>query len=136
VTRAGLRHVEYLRDSAGQLPPAPRVSVELLAARGGQLVELGFPVVVRGTPTRLDQAAALEPVERWIERTLLHLQDVRGDLLDPLGYRPAVLGTEREGSQDQQVQRALWKLQSLVAHLLPFCFDRKDSTRLVEAQGK
>ncbi len=49
--------------------------------------------------------------------------------------RPAVVGAERKRAEDQEVQRALRKIDTLVSHQLPFSFYRDDSTPPVEAQG-
>ena len=58
-------------------------------------------------------------MEGGIERTLRHLERLTGDLLDPLGDGPAVL-LERQRAEDQQIQRALRKVDALVAIVTPF----------------
>ena len=80
------------------------------AARPRQLVVLGAPVVVGHVPLGLDPAATFEPVKRGIERALLHLQDVAGNLMDAFGDRPAVLRLERNGLENQQIERSLRQL--------------------------
>jgi hypothetical protein len=40
---------------------------------------------------------------RWIERALLDAQHVARNLLDALGYGPAMPGFERQCLQDEQV---------------------------------
>src|SRR5262249_25267715 len=68
---------------------------------------LGLPVVVGDVPLGLDPAAALEAMQRRVQRALLHLERVVGNLLDAFGNRPAVLRLERDGFQDQEIERAL-----------------------------
>jgi hypothetical protein len=55
--------------------------------------------------------------------------------MDSLGNGPAVVGAERERPEDQEVQRALRKFDTLVSPQLPLSFYRDDSTPPVEAQG-
>ena len=55
--------------------------------------------------------------------------------MDSFGNGPAVVGAEGESSEDQEVQRALRKVDTLVSHLLPLGFYRDTSTPPVEAQG-
>src|SRR5262249_33105489 len=47
-----------------------------------------------------------------------------------------MLRTKRQCFQNQQIECALRKFQSLRCHLYPLCFDRKHSPPLVEAQGE
>ena len=54
-----------------------------------------------------------EPVQCGIERALLHLKDIAGELPDPPRDRPAMLRFELEGFQDQQVERALDEVDRL-----------------------
>ena len=48
-------------------------------------------------------------MEGGIERALLDAEHVARDLLDALGYGPAMLRFQRKGLQDEQIQRFLWK---------------------------
>jgi hypothetical protein len=54
----------------------------------------------------LDPALVLEAVQRRIQRSLVHLQHVFGDLLDPVGDRPAVQRLPLQRAEDQQVERS------------------------------
>ena len=69
-------------------------------------------------PTAPQPAALLEPVQRGIERALLHLQDLARHLLQALGDRVAVNRPEGDDLQDQHVERALEQLgfRRLIAH--------------------
>ena len=83
------------------------LDLELLAARLGQGVEPRPPVVLRRAPFSRDPALMLEAVERGIERALRDLQDIAGDLLNPLRDRPAVHRAGGQRPKNEQVQRAL-----------------------------
>ena len=100
-----------------QLVPPAGLDLELFAAFGGQVIELGAPVVLRravveGNPPTLNQA-----MQRRVQRSLLHLQHVVRATLDGLGNRMSVGGSEPQRPQDQEVQRALQQLDA-VAFLL------------------
>jgi hypothetical protein len=51
-------------------------------------------------------------VQGGIERTLVDRQHVAGNLLDPLGHRPAVHGAVQKGPKDQKIERALEKIEA------------------------
>jgi len=48
----------------------------------------------------------LEAIEGGVQGPLLDVQRVPGDLLDAQQHAVTMLGTERNGLQDQQVKRA------------------------------
>ena len=73
---------------------------------GGELVVLRPPAELGDRPLRFNPALVFEPMEGGIERTLVDLQHVLGDLLDPFGDRPAVQRLGLQRPQDQQVERA------------------------------
>jgi hypothetical protein len=58
-------------------------------------------------PCGFDPPAPFEPVKCGIERSLLNPENVAGDLLHPLRDGPAMLWTERECPQNEQIERAL-----------------------------
>src|SRR5206468_3371997 len=58
-------------------------------------------------PARLDPSLLLEPMQRRIQRSLLHLQHLARHLLDTLGYRPPVRGLERQCLENQKIQGSL-----------------------------
>jgi hypothetical protein len=66
---------------------------------------------------------------------LLNAQNVARHLLDALGDAPAVLRSETESPEDQEIQSALGQIDSLWRHPLPFCFYKEDTLSLVEVQG-
>ena len=51
-------------------------------------------------------APMLEAVQRGIERALLDGERAAGDVLDAQQHAVAMLGTERQGLEDQQIERA------------------------------
>jgi hypothetical protein len=71
MARSGL--VEDERDGGGEALPRVGLDGELLPAGAGELVELRLAVVVGRAPVRLDPTAALEAVERRVERALRDL---------------------------------------------------------------
>ena len=91
-------------DSRSQLSSS-RASCFRPAAR--QRVELRLAAGIVMTGLRLQPALLLEAMERRVERALRDLQHLAAHLLDALGDRPAVLGLERDGLENQQIERAL-----------------------------
>ena len=84
------------------------------------------PAVVLGRPpSGLDPTTALKPVKRGVEGPLLHLENITGDLLDAFGNRPAVLWAKSNGPENQEVQRTLRKLDSLLTHSTPCTSTRR-----------
>src|SRR5262245_11422578 len=122
--------VEQQVDGGRQRPPRIGLLLELLPSFSRQLVVLRAAVVVREIPLRLDPTAPLEAVQRRIQRSLIDLQRVFRDLLDPLGDRPSVLRIESYGVVGQEVERPLRQRQTLVRwrrighSALPFGFDK------------
>ena len=78
----------------------------------------------REAPAGFDPAAALQSVPCGIQGTLLNLENFARDLMDSFGNGPAVVGTECECPENQEVERALRKVDTLVSHLLPLSFYR------------
>jgi len=57
-----------------------------------------------------------------IERALLNAENVVGNLLNALGDRPPMLGAEGQRSENEEVQSALRKVNTLGGQRYPFCF--------------
>src|ERR1700733_12188965 len=75
-------------------------------------------------------------MEGGIERALLDAQHVARNLLDALGYGPAMLRFQRKGLQDEQIQRSLWKVDTVrVGHALPFRFYKEHTDLLSKWKG-
>src|SRR5215471_13289725 len=105
-----LRGSENAGDGGGHAQPGCLLVVELAAAQRGQLVELRLPPGFRRRPLRSEPSALLETMEGRIERALLDLQHVAGDLLEPLGDGVAMDRSETHHFQDQQIERALQQI--------------------------
>src|SRR5688572_932022 len=56
-----------------------------------------------------------EPVQCRIERTLIDLQNIFGNLLNPLGYGPPVQRRCLQRAKDQEVERSREKVRNRVA---------------------
>jgi hypothetical protein len=87
---------------------------------GAQLAasDRGHPVVLRLTsgvgdaPLVLQPAAALQPVQRGIERALLHVQGFLGGLTNPAADAVSVHRAPGEGLEDEDVERAYVEVAS------------------------
>jgi len=104
---AGLGAFDNQVDGRRKASPALLFLIELAAAIGGEAIELGLAACVAFGPGGGDPALLLEAMESGIEGALLDLEDFVGELLYALGDGPAVLGLERDGLEDQQVESAL-----------------------------
>src|SRR5207244_438919 len=99
--RSLLAHVQHLRHGEGQLAPGARFGLELFAAATSELVIFSASIVLGGSPTRLDPAAAFEAVESGIQRPLLNCEHVLGNLLDAFRDGPAMLRAEGDGLENE-----------------------------------
>jgi len=80
---------------------------ELFASDGGEFVELGLAAVVGGSPFGVEPAAFFEAMEGWIERALLDLEDLLGDLANAVGDAIAMDRAEGDDLEDEHVEGAL-----------------------------
>src|SRR5262245_61506806 len=126
---------QHLCDDGAELPPGRGPGVQLRASSARQLVVLRAAVVVGGGLPGLDPASPLEAVQRWVERSLAHCQDGARYLVQPLRNRAAVLRLERDGLEDEEVERPLRQVQA-VGHGAPFVLRQESNELLVEAQGE
>ena len=90
--------------------PAPALGVEDLLARGRQPVEAAPAHAGLLDPVALDQAAALEAVERRVQRRDVELQRAVGTAVDQLGDLVAVAVALLEQREDQGFGAALPQL--------------------------
>src|SRR4051812_27468398 len=95
------------RNSRGKPLPLSRLMLEGATTVACERVVLCPPVVFAVAPLRLDPPLLLQLVQRRVERSLSHLQDLIRHLADALRDRPAVHRLERDHFQNQKVQRAL-----------------------------
>src|SRR5215467_1446968 len=102
--------LDHQIDRSRQPAPVFGFLFELRPPRRRQRIKLRLPSRFRLFPLGLDPPALFEAVQGRIERSLLYLQHFAGNLLDPLGDRPAVLRLQGNGLQDQQVQSPLHQI--------------------------
>ena len=88
-----------------------RLGLELPAAGGGELVVLGFAVVLGEPPLGLDPPALLEPVEGDVERPVLDGDGPVARVLDPPGDGVAVARSPGQRLEDEDVERALKQIE-------------------------
>jgi hypothetical protein len=70
------RHPQYPGNSIAKLAPVLGLDFELFPARGSERVEARSSAQFRDTPLGLDPTTVFQSMERGIEGTLVHLQDV------------------------------------------------------------
>src|SRR4029453_2908859 len=85
-----LGRAQYRGDRLGQTLPIGALTFQLPTPGPRETVKFGVAAGFRGLPFGFQPAAGFEAMQRRIERTLLHLQNVLRDLLQPLGDRVAV----------------------------------------------
>src|SRR5437762_7398052 len=116
-----LIRLQHARDRVRKLRSLRAFSCQLLLSRGRQLVKLCSLLVLGDSPFRFDPFLFFQPVQRRIERTRIHLQQLAGAIPDRHADPITMLRPPLQGLQNQQVQRPLQKLDPVL--------DRK-STRL------
>src|SRR5687767_9903874 len=100
------RGTQHDFDRGGEATPALRLVAQRAPARARESIVARAPVVRRFAPLALDQPAVLQPLQRRVERALIHLELAPRDLLDPLADAPAVQGRERQRLQDEKIDGA------------------------------
>ncbi len=81
--------------------------LRLLFAFDREFVEFCAPIVVRGAPSGLEQAAQFHAMEGRIERAFFHLEHLLRCLMDPLHDVVAVLGAAQESFEDKHLEACL-----------------------------
>jgi len=81
--------------------------LEIFFAGAGEGIVFGAAVVFGFAPCGFDPGLLFETVKSGIERALIDLEDVVGDLADALGDGPAVERLEGDGFEDEEVESAL-----------------------------
>src|SRR4051794_41428661 len=104
LSMSGFEHQSY---GFGESAPVGLLLGELFLALGGEAVELCVAAIFGFAPFGPEPAAVFQAVERGIERALLHLEDIAGDLPDAQGDAVAVDRTEGDDLEDKHVERAL-----------------------------
>ena len=86
---------------------------QLFLPGGRQPVVLEFAITVWGWfPLGTNPASLLEPVERWIQRTVLHLEKIVSRFLNMLCDLMTMQRCQKQGLQNQHVERSLEKVDS------------------------
>src|SRR5206468_3148592 len=94
-------------DGIGEPTPVVDFLSEPSLPAGRQRVILRLATIVGLAPFRLDQSLMFEAVQRRIQRPLLDLELVAGNLLDAQQYAVAVKRSEGDRLQDQKVECSL-----------------------------
>src|SRR4029077_19143964 len=99
---------EQARHERGHALPAFCLRQKLFAPAASQRVILGLAIVVGDAPFRRDPTALFEPQKGRIERALVELEKIRGNLLNDHGGLEPVQRTQSfEGLEHYQIERAL-----------------------------
>src|SRR5438105_3456716 len=114
--RHRLRRFEHLEHSLGVASPGRFLLAQLPASRWRQPIESRAAVVLGDTPGRLDASGALEPVQCFVERCVLDLDDAIGALPDPTRDGVAMHLAPKEGPEDEHVERALEQIERFGGH--------------------
>jgi len=89
---------------------------QLFPARLGEDVVLGAPVIRGGAPVGFDEALPLQAAEGGKQRAGVDLENAAADLLDAQADAIAVQWLQRQGLQDEHVERALNQLSRFGRH--------------------
>src|SRR4029453_11031704 len=111
-----LDRTQHARDRAGQPQPPFELGLRGAPSFAGQLVELGFSVVLRRSPFGLDQALLLHAVQSRIERSLFDLQHLVRQLVDTQRDAISMVRAGAEALENQQVERALEQVDLSHSH--------------------
>src|SRR6266699_1663039 len=112
-----LIRLQHARDRVRKLRPFRAFSSQLLLSRGRQLVKLCPLLVLGDSPFRLDPLLFLQPVQRRIQRTGIHLQQLPRPIPDRHANPITVLRSPLQRLQNQQVQSPLQKLNPVLVPL-------------------
>src|SRR5690606_29875895 len=95
------------RFESGRKPaPALQLDAQRAPAARREPVIARTPAVVRRAPLARDQALLLQPLQRRIQRPLVHLQHALRNLLHALADPPPVHRGQGKGLQHEQVERS------------------------------
>src|SRR5919106_2041759 len=119
--RGGAQHAG---NGAGKPVPAFELRGGGCAPFPGEPVELGLAVVLGRAPFRGDQPLLFHSVQRGIERAFFDPEDVFGQLVDASGDAVAMVGPGAEAFEDEEVERALQKVDAADGHACDSALDR------------
>src|SRR5207237_7869800 len=89
----------------GESAPVTFFFLQCCPALLGQGVELGVTAEIRLRPRGFDPTLLLEPMEGWVQGTLLHLQRIVREELDALGDSPAMQWLACDHAHDEESKR-------------------------------
>src|SRR6266480_4853193 len=112
-----LIRLQHARDRVRKLRPFRAFSCQLLLSCRRQLVKLCPLLVLGDSPFRFDPFLFFQPVQRRIERTRIHLQQLAGAIPDRHANPITMLRPPLQGLQNQQVQRPLQKFNPVLVPL-------------------
>src|SRR5437868_5117303 len=104
---------QYPADRGHHVAPPLPFGAELFFPGRRQLVELCLAIVLTRAPIGRHPSAMLQPVQRRIERSLLHFQHVVGSVLNDVRDGMPVCRSGDQSSKDEHVQRSLHHLCAL-----------------------
>jgi hypothetical protein len=104
---------KHQTNRRGKTFPIGFFFTEVFSTGGGKRIVFGAAIIFRFAPFGANPSLMLETMQRRIKSTLVHLQNVAGDLANSLGDGPAVHRTERDGLEDQQINSALDEVSRL-----------------------
>jgi hypothetical protein len=102
-----LFEIENARHGGCDLAPSAGFLGQVLAAFGRQGVKPRLTIVRGDAPFGGDPLLRFQPLQGGIERAVIYQEDVFGVQLNGVGDALAVLGSEDEDTQDQEVERPL-----------------------------
>src|SRR5205823_1983936 len=102
VVRLSCQNLLYRPNKTVELSP---LRSELFASVRGQRVIPGAAVVLGRSPLGRDVSVEQQSLQSRVERTLAHLEHVRGNQLQMLGDAVTVHPSTRQRSQNQQIER-------------------------------
>src|SRR5271170_2243746 len=108
------RGPHYACDSFRHALPFGFLDHKLFSALIRKAVILEFSIAIRShLPFGSDPSPSLQPVQRGVERAVLHLQKVVRSALNMLADLVPMSRTVKKSSQDQHVKGALKKVRAL-----------------------
>src|ERR1700753_294132 len=97
---------EHAIDGGNGVAEISDFSAKLFASGGRERVIAGAPIVLGAAPLGADPAIHQQPLERGVERTFFHLENLARELLNTLSDAIAVHPPRGESFEDQHVERA------------------------------
>jgi hypothetical protein len=103
-------------DGVAQPLPIHNLSFHLPAAFPGERIKLRLAARFGFFSFGCEPTSVFQTMQRGIQRSLMDLEEILRDLLQPLRDGVTVAGTQRDNFQDQQVESPSEKFCSGVTH--------------------